>query len=83
MKGLKYVSYVYVYMYVYTYIHIYMYTHTSTHTHKDNIMKLTKHYLKKSGEKGGDYWNTIEGVNLFKAHCTHLWNYHNETPWFY
>jgi hypothetical protein len=20
-----------------------------------------------------------EGVNLFKVHCTHLWNYHNET----
>jgi hypothetical protein len=27
--------------------------------------------------------NIIEGVNLFKVHCTHIWNYHNETPTFY
>jgi hypothetical protein len=25
----------------------------------------------------------IEGVNLLKVHCTHLWNYHNEAPLYY
>jgi hypothetical protein len=22
----------------------------------------------------------MEGVNLFKVHCTHVWNYPNEIP---
>lgn len=24
--------------------------------------------------------NIMDGVNLFKVHCTHGWNYKNETP---
>jgi hypothetical protein len=30
-----------------THTHIHTYTHT--HTHEDNIMKPTKHYLKREG----------------------------------
>jgi hypothetical protein len=45
-------------------------------------MKPNKHYLKKEGErKRLREYNG--GVSLFKEHCIHLWNYHNETPWYY
>jgi hypothetical protein len=50
------------------------YTHTHIHTHEDNKMKPTKHCGVK------EY---IEEVNLFKVHCMHLWNYHNETLLYY
>jgi hypothetical protein len=33
--------------------------------------------LKKEGGGNG---TVMEGVNLFKVHCTHGWNYHNEPP---
>jgi hypothetical protein len=36
---------------------------------------------KKLSEK---YFALImEGVKLFKVHCTHVWNYQNEPPLYY
>jgi hypothetical protein len=39
---------------------------------EDSIMKPIEHFEQ---EEGGN----IKGVNLFKTHIIHLWNYHNET----
>jgi hypothetical protein len=39
-------------------------------------MKATRHSLKKRERNG----NIMEGVNLFKVHCMHVWNYPNEIP---
>jgi hypothetical protein len=48
---------------------------------EDSIIKPSKHCLKK--ERAGGDQNTMEGMNLFKVHLTHIWNYHNETPLYY
>jgi hypothetical protein len=47
------------------------------HTH----MKPTKYCLKAGGEKRNE--NTMEGVNLLKVHCMHVWNYGKEIPSYY
>jgi hypothetical protein len=49
------------------------------YTYKDSIMKLTEHCLKGE-ESEGEWEYNIEGVNLFKVHCTLVWNYHKEIP---
>jgi hypothetical protein len=41
---------------------------------KDNQTYQTL-FEKEGGEGHG---NIMERVNLFKVHCTHLWNYKNE-----
>jgi hypothetical protein len=46
---------------------------------KDSIIKPTKYCLKRQGEERENA-NIMEGMNLFKVLCTHVWNYHNETP---
>jgi hypothetical protein len=33
--------------------------------------------FEKVGRMGGRK-NEMEGVNLFKIYCMHVWNYHNE-----
>jgi hypothetical protein len=35
--------------------------------------------MKEGAGKGG-IENIMEGVNMFKAHCPHVWNYQNEIP---
>jgi hypothetical protein len=42
-------------------------------------MKPTKHCLKKAGRRRGN-GNIMDGMNLFKPPCTHVWNYSNEIP---
>jgi hypothetical protein len=42
-------------------------------------MKPTKHCMKRGGREGGGKRNIMVGVNLFKLHYTHVWNYHKET----
>jgi hypothetical protein len=32
----------------------------------------------KDGRREREEWENKGGVNLFKACCTHVWNYHNE-----
>jgi hypothetical protein len=49
------------------------------YTHEDSTTKPTKHSLKERGGEGED-GNTMEGVNLFKVHCTYVWSYYNEVP---
>jgi hypothetical protein len=51
---------------------------------KDNIMEPTKHSIKK-GRRGREEWeyNAGQGLDLFKVHCTHVWNYHNEPSTYY
>jgi hypothetical protein len=39
--------------------------------------------LSEKQEEAGGKANVTEGVNLFKVHCTKIWNYHNETPLYY
>jgi hypothetical protein len=33
--------------------------------------------------KGERRNGNMEGVNPFKVHCMHAWNYHNEIPSYY
>jgi hypothetical protein len=42
-------------------------------------MKPTTLLEKGEGREGGN-GNIMEGMNLFKVHCTHVWNYHSEVP---
>jgi hypothetical protein len=50
--------------------------------YEDSITKSTKYCLTKRGGEGDG--NTMEGeVDLFKVHCMHVWNYHNEIPSYY
>jgi hypothetical protein len=42
----------------------------------DSIIKPTKYRLKRGKEYN-------EGINLFRVHCMHLCNCHNETPLYY
>jgi hypothetical protein len=51
-------------------------------TYKESIIKPTKHCLKKEEERR-ENGTVMEEVNLFKAHCKHVWNYHNEIPSYY
>jgi hypothetical protein len=37
----------------------------------------------KREKEGGENGNTMEEMNLFKVHCTHVWNYHNEILSYY
>jgi hypothetical protein len=39
--------------------------------------------FERVGGKKEREWEYNGGVNLFKVHCTHLWNYHNETLSYY
>jgi hypothetical protein len=40
--------------------------------------------IKKNGGRGQKrFWNIMEGVNLFGVCYMNLWNYHNETPYYY
>jgi hypothetical protein len=49
------------------------------YTYEDSIMKPIEHCLKKQGEaRGKKEYNG--GVNLFKVHRMHVWNYHSELP---
>jgi hypothetical protein len=41
----------------------------------------TKHFLKKG--RGKEEWEYDGGANLFRVHCTHVWNNCNETPSYY
>jgi hypothetical protein len=34
--------------------------------------------LERGHQRGRGKMTVMEGVNLFKAYCTHVWNYHNE-----
>jgi hypothetical protein len=52
------------------------------YTHEDSIMKPTKHCLRKERKERVN-GNITEGVNLFKLHCTHVWNYHDEILSYY
>jgi hypothetical protein len=45
----------------------------------DNIRKPSTLFERE--EKGEN--RAIRGVSFFKVHCTHVWNYHNETPLYY
>jgi hypothetical protein len=38
---------------------------------------------RRKKEKGNKNRMEKEEVNLFKVHCMHLWNYHNETLSYY
>jgi hypothetical protein len=38
-------------------------------------------FYRGGGGKGNE--NIMEGVNLFKVHSTHVWNYHNKIPSYY
>jgi hypothetical protein len=60
-----------------THTHIHTHTHTPTHTYEDSIMKPTKHCFK-TGRRDRTEWNIMVGMNMFKVHCIHLWNYHND-----
>jgi hypothetical protein len=48
-----------------------------TYTYEDNIMKPTKHSLKKrlKGEGNG---NIMEWMSIFKVCCARIWNHHIE-----
>jgi hypothetical protein len=48
-------------------------------TYEDSIRKPTKHCLKGGEEK----WKYGEGVDLFKVHCMHVWNYHGKIQIFF
>jgi hypothetical protein len=48
-----------------------------TQTHKN---KTTCQILLEKGGGGRVNWDIMEAVNLFKVHCIHTWNYHNEAP---
>jgi hypothetical protein len=51
---------------------------------EDSLMKPTKHYLKDGGRGTGiREWKCNGGFNVFKVHCTHIWNYHNKIPLYY
>jgi hypothetical protein len=59
-------------------LHTHTYMHTHRHVYEDSIMKPTKNFGKEgSGEANG---NIMREMNLFKVHCIHVWNYHNEIP---
>jgi hypothetical protein len=34
--------------------------------------------FERGGEGGGGNGNIMEVANLFKVHCTHVWDYHNK-----
>jgi hypothetical protein len=51
------------------------------HTFKNKLMKSTK--LSKKGVRIKENENVVEDVSLFKVHCTHVRNYHSETPMYY
>jgi predicted nuclease with TOPRIM domain len=40
---------------------------------EERILELTDRFFKII---------TFKGLNLFKAHCMNLWNYHNESPYY-
>jgi hypothetical protein len=42
--------------------------------YEDKIMKPAKNCFKR-GE--GGFQRVIEGVNLIKTHCVHVWKYNN------
>jgi hypothetical protein len=47
--------------------------------HIEETLPQKRIFVKGAGDKGGN-GNIKEEVNLFKVHCRHVWNYHNESP---
>jgi hypothetical protein len=55
-----------------------IHTHTHIYTH---ITEHSKTYHKPLWkEEGGGDGNIMEGLNLCKIHCMHVWNYQSEIP---
>jgi hypothetical protein len=51
---------------------------------RNKVGKETNANITKSNTKTmGVNENIMERVNLFKVHCIHIWNYHNEIPLYY
>jgi hypothetical protein len=63
--GSKYVIYTYIYFYVRVYLCVCVILRNKLNTVE-----------KGEGEKRKQIYNG--GVNVFKVHCSHVWNHHNE-----
>jgi hypothetical protein len=48
------------------------------YAYEDSIMKHT--LFEKERRRSRKNGKIMDGVNLFKIYCIHIWNYHSETP---